>query len=353
MRRIWTRIFAFAAVFLLLAATLFLGYISWEKSALQGVALCVGVICSFFFAPILHELGHVVFAHANGMRCVLVKCAIFRYTNEGKGKLRFASPFTPDQTQVLPKTGGNMQKRAKAYTIGGLIVQGSGLVALCVLAIVLSCMDKTSYFLWGVVPYTAYLFLINAVPLEYPNGKTDMLIYAGLCKGKDAEKTMLSAMQIQGELYAGKSYAEIDEKWFFETPQLAEDEPLFAVMQDLRYRFYLEKGDLEQASDAINRLAQASPYLNEREMQTLTAELTYMHVINGDFERANECAKLCEEYLRTETVTAKRVLAAYSAAAGKTEEAKALLAQAHTLLHRSFILGQDKFEKILLERIEK
>lgn len=353
MRRIWTEIFTFAAVLLLLAATLFLGYISWEKSVVQGVALCIGVMCSFFFAPILHELGHVVFARANGMRCVLVKCAIFRYTNEGKGKLRLASPFTPDQTQVLPKSGGDMKKRAKAYTLGGLIVQGSALIGLCALAIVLSCMYKTSYFLWGVVPYTAYLFLINAVPLEYPNGKTDMLVYVGLCKGKDAEKNMLSAMQIQGELYAGKSFAEIAEKWFFDVPQLAEDEPLFAVMQDLRYRFYLEKGDMEKASDAINRLAQASPYLSEREMQKLAAELTYMHVVNGDFERANECAKLCEEYLRTETVTAKRVLAAYSASAGKTEETEALLAQAQTLLQRSFILGQDKFEKILLERIGK
>ncbi len=353
MRRIWTGIFAFTAVVLLLGAMLFLGYISWEKSVEQGIALCVGVVCSFFFAPILHELGHVAFARANGMRPVLVKCAVFRYTNEGKAKLRFASPFAPDQTQVLPKCGGNMIKRAKAYTLGGLIVQGSALLALCALATVLSCIGKTSYVLWGVVPYTAYLFLMNAVPLEYPGGKTDMLVYVGLCRDSDAEKTMVSAMQIQGELYEGKSFAQIDEKWFFDLPQLAEDEPLFAVMQDLRYRFYLEKGDLEKAVDAINRLAQAGPYLSERETLSLAAELTYMHVINGDFERANECAKLCEAYLREETVTAKRVLAAYSAATGKTQEAQALRAQAATLMQKSFVLGQDKFEEILLERIGK
>ena len=353
MRRIWTGIFAFAAAALLLAATLFLGYISWEKSMAQGLAFCIGVVCSFFFAPILHELGHVVFAHANGMRCVLVKCAIFRYTHQQSAKLRLASPFTPDQTQVLPKMGGNMLQRAKAYTLGGLIVQGSALLAVCGLAIIFSAINKTSYFLWGVVPYFAYLFLMNAVPFTYAGGKTDMRVFVGLCKGGDAERNMLSAMQIQGELYQGKSFAEIDEKWFFDVPQLAEDEPLFALMQDLRYRYYLEKGDMEKASDAINRLTQAQPYLSARETFSLAAELTYMHIINGDFERGNACAKLCDDYLRENTVTAKRILAAYSAAAGKTQETQALLAQAETLLPNMYIAGQAAFEKILLERIEK
>ena len=351
MRKIWTGIFAFAAVVALLAVTLFLGYISWENSVEQGLALCIGVALSFFFAPILHELGHVVFARMNAMRCVLVKCAVFRYTNQGKAKFCIVSPFTPDQTQVLPTRGGDMQKRAKAYTLGGLIVQGVALLGLCALATVLSVLDKSSFFLWGLVPYTAYLFLINAVPLQYPGGKTDMLVYLGLRKGGDAEKTMVCAMQIQGELYAGKSFAEIDEKWFFETPQLAEDEPLFAIMQDLRYRWYLEKGDFEKASDAINRLAQAQPYLSDAETEKFAAELVYMHVINGDFERANECAKLCENYLRTDTVSAKRVLAGYSAAAGKTQESQALISQAEQLMENTFIAGQDKFERILLRKI--
>ena len=162
MRRIWTGIFAFAAAIALLGATLFLGYLSWEKSTVQGLALCVGVLCSFFFAPVLHELGHVAFAKMNGMRPVLVKCAIFRYiNNQGKAKLRLASPFASDQTQVLPKYGDNMLKRTKAYVLGGLIVQGSALFALCAVAITLSCIGKPSYFLWGVLPFMAYLFLIR------------------------------------------------------------------------------------------------------------------------------------------------------------------------------------------------
>ena len=109
----------------------------------------------------------------------------------------------------------------------------------------------------------------------------------------------------------------------------------------------------DQEQVAHIRLAQAQPYLSERETLSLAAELTYMHVINGDFERANECAKLCDDYLREDTVTAKRILAAYSAAAGKIEETQALLAQAETLLPNIYIAGQAAFEKVLLERIGK
>jgi hypothetical protein len=158
-------------------------------------------------------------------------------------------------------------------------------------------------------------------------------------------------MQIQGELYQGKSYTEIDEKWYFDVPQLAEDEPLFAVMLDLRYRYYIEKGDVERAADAINRLTQAQAYLSDQEVEKLAAELVYMHVINGDFERASESAKLCEAYLRTDTLTAKRILATFTSAMDKKEETQSLLQQAQPLFEKCFIKGQAKFEKVLMERI--
>ena len=100
---------------------------------------------------------------------------------------------------------------------------------------------KNELSLWGMVPYAAYLFLLNLPPVEYASGKTDTLVYLGLKKGYDGEKNMLSAMEIQGQLYEGKSFAEIDETLYFDNPQLCEDEPLFAVMLDLKYRYFLEK----------------------------------------------------------------------------------------------------------------
>jgi hypothetical protein len=179
-----------------------------------------------------------------------------------------------------------------------------------------------------------------------------MAVYLGIKKGEDAETVMLSAMEIQGQLYAGKSFAQIDEDLYFKLPQLCEDEPLYALLLDLRYRYYLEKEDLQNAADSLNRLVQAQTYLTEIEVQKIAAELTYMHALNGDLERAEESGKLCRAYLQEETPAAKRILAAYSAAFGKNEAVEPLIQQAKSSLEKERIAGVKRFEEILISRIK-
>ncbi|MFQ7079555.1 MAG: hypothetical protein ACLRSW_17405 [Christensenellaceae bacterium] len=78
-----------------------------------------------------------------------------------------------------------------------------------------------------------------------------------------AGKCLISAMEIHGKLAEGKSFSEIDEKFYFDLPQLPEDEPMYAIILDLRYRYYLERGK-GRAADCLNRLASASPILEKR-----------------------------------------------------------------------------------------
>lgn len=352
MKRKLTTIYA-AICTLLLAAGFLLAFIfAWQAGVTETVKCIFGLIYGFVLSPILHELGHVSFAQIANMDYVYVKFFCFKiYIKNGKKRLGLASPFSPDETQVIPKSGGNMQKRAVLYTLGGLIYGGVFLLLILLAAILCSAVGHTSYLLWGIVPYAAYLFLLNLLPVEYPSGKTDTLVYLGLKKGDDAEKTMLSAMEIQGQLYVGKSFAEIDEKFYFDLPQLCEDEPLFAVMLDLKYRYFLEKKEYENAADCLNRLAQAEAYLTDDEVEKLAAELTYMHALRGDLESAEESGKLCREYLQSNAVAAKRILLAYSKAFGKTDAIEPLMAQAQECLKWERIAGVRKFEKILLSRI--
>ena len=310
-------------------------------------------ILSFILAPVVHELGHVTFAAIHGMECVYFKAFCFRVALKN-GKKRFAvtSPFTPDETQVIPKRGGDMQKRATAYTLGGLIFSGAFLATILIAAVVCTCVGHTRFDLWGLTPYVAYLFLLNLPPFEYHSGKTDTLVYRGIKKGEAAEKNMLAAMEIQGQLYEGKSFAEIDEKFYTDVPQLCEDEPLFAVMTDLRYRYYLEKKDFDRAADNLNRLTQAQEYLPEEEIIKIAAEFTYMHSINGDIERAEETGEFCHEYLIEENLTAKRILMAYMCACGNTISVEHLKEQVDEVAQKERIAGVRKFEKILISRIE-
>ncbi len=345
-------IYAAFCIALLLAGLSLTFYFAWKSGFDGGIQALVSIAISLFLAPTLHELGHVVFAAACGMEPEYVKFFCFKLVRKG-GKLRFslASPFALDETQTLPMRGGNMQKRACLYTLGGLILEGAFTLIIAIAAIVLACFEIYAFSLWGFLPYAAYLFFMNAMPLEYPSGKTDALVYQGLKKGASAEANMLAAMEIQGRLFAGESFSEIDEMLYFSSPQLCEDEPLFAVMLDLQYRYYLEKNELEKAADRLNRLASAQAYLGDREVEKIAAELTYMHALNGDYDRAKDCSKLCENYLRSEEAVVKRVLAAYCKAFGKEEAVGALIEQAEAILKTERIKGKAKAERILLARL--
>ena len=243
-----------------------------------------------------------------------------------------------------------MQKRAIRYTLGGLLIEGGFCLLIAITAIIFACFGVAAFSLWGLLPYCAYLFILNVVPLEYPDGKTDALIALGIKKDYPAEKTMVAAMYIQGKLSEGYSFGEIEENYYFDLPQLCEDEPLFAVMLDLRYRYYLDKGDMQNAAKTLNRLATVQAYLTGEEVEKHAAELVYMHALNGDKERADECGKICEELLKKETLVSKRALIAYCKAFGGAEQVDALMQQAQELLEKQTCLGLKKSEEKLLKR---
>ncbi|MBQ7924482.1 MAG: M50 family metallopeptidase [Clostridia bacterium] len=353
-RKTSSTIWAIVCTILLIGGEVASFFFAWQTGTWTAMAQLGGFVVGLILAPIFHELGHIIFAKSQDMQIVYAKFSFLKL-REKQGKLSFAlaSPFGADETQAIPRCGGNMQKRARLYTVGGLIFGGIwlGIIALISISLVLFVGGVGSYAVLGLLPYGAYLFLLNVLPCEYGSGKTDMLVYRGLKNNEPAESTMVSAMEIQGRLYAGESYAEIDETLYFDVAQLPEDEPLFAVMLDLRYRYYLDKGDMKNAADCLNRLVNAQAYLTEGETEKIAAELVYMHVLNGDMERATACGKGCASYLQSNTVSAKRILTAVAVAGGKAEEAEILKNQAKTLLNKEKIIGEKRFEERLLSRL--
>lgn len=310
-----------------------------------------GVALSFIFAPVVHELGHFIFGLAMGMGCVEMKIfCLSIHLEKGKYRVFLASPFADDKTQMLPRYSGDMSRRASWYTLGGLFTSALWIALIALTATLLSN-PKAAYVLWGTLPYTGYLLLLNVVPFEYATGKTDMAVFVGITRGSAVETNMLAAMEIQGKLFEGNRFSEVDERLYFNQPQLCEEEPLYAVMLDLQYRYALDKGDLEKAAERLNRLALAQEYLSDTEVQKVAAELTYMHAVTGDLEKAEENGKICQAYLKEESVTALRVLAAYAAAGGKTEEAQTLKEKALSLLDSEYVPGVKAFEENLLSRI--
>lgn len=348
MTKKFTKIYALLCTLLMAVGFLLVFLLAWKVSVAATVACICGLLLGFIFAPLMHELGHYTMGKSVDFSCVYFKAFCFQIAwKDGKYRFSFALPFAPDQTQMLPKSSENMAKRACIYTLGGLIFSG-GFVLLVLLVALLT----KNFVVWGILPYTTYLLLLNLPATEYASGKTDLLVYQGIKEGADEEKCMLFAMEIQGKLYEGKRFSTIPEELYFDLPQLCEEQPLYAVILDLRYRYYLDKGDFDNAADCLNRLAMAQAYLSKEEIEKVAAELTYMHAINGNLDGAEESAQLCKFFLAGESATAKRVLAAYSLAIGEKRAAGTLKAQARAALQREKIVGVKRFEENLLARIK-
>ncbi|MBQ8428137.1 MAG: hypothetical protein IJX18_02655 [Clostridia bacterium] len=312
----------------------------------------VGFVVSIAIVPIIHELGHVTTAKSKGMNVVYVKCFCLRFFKKGgKIHIRFASPMRADETRAIPKKGGDMQRRALAYISGGLVFSGVLALLLAGAAILLLCLKISSFTLWGMLPYALYLFLLNAIPVQYANGKTDALTYREVKKATVEGKALLNAMEIQGRLYAGERYSEIPVE-FYETYALREDEPLFALLWEAKYHYYLEKNDLEKGADALNRLIASGDYLTDEMLLNVRVETAYMFLLQKDASELKRLQESDEEFLRSDDYRAKRLLATYAYACGEEARGEALVEQAKISLKKEEVQGLAKHELLLLERLQ-
>lgn len=334
-------------IVLAVGSTVVFGYHAYRSGGSALLLLAIGLLVGVIIAPIFHETGHVLVARSVQMECVYYKAFCFSMQRDGKKRTwRLVSPFLDDQTQVVPQKGGDMQRRAIRYTLGGLLLSGVVLAGL-IAAIALT---RVTQSLWiGATIPTAYLFLMNVLPLAYFSGKTDILIYRGLKRGEPAEKAMVAAMEIQGRLFEGDTFSEIDATWYV-MPPLCEDEPLFSILLDLQYRRELDRGDIEQAAMRLNRLAQLQPYLTQEELQSTAAELVYMHSMTGDLVAAEKNLEIAATFLERETATAKRILSAYYFEKGDKERGEALRICGLSLCEKEHIKGIARFEERLLKR---
>ena len=300
-KRFWKNAYAILLALLCAAGFVCAAYFAYSKRSGGGAAglwACIaGGALSLVFAPFFHEIGHIVFAKANGFNIVYWKIFALQGDFTGKkGRISFCSPFAAEQVQAAPKRAyKDMKKRAGAYTIGGLVFGGAFLLlALIPAAALRSVGGAAAYAFFGALPYAAYLLLLNLPPFEYAGGKTDMRVFYELKTDKPCGVRLVAAMNAQGELAEGKPYSGIDRAYLDNLPAIAEDEPLFAMNEFYLYFAAAEARDYETAAKHINRIAALSPYLSEKEQRAALCELTYLNAVLSDETQAEKCfAALC------------------------------------------------------------
>lgn len=351
MKRVATIAYAVLSVLIMVEGFVFAFFFSW-KNGLTAVIIClVGIVFSVFFTPFMHEIGHISFGKMQKMRLKYTKFACFSvFEQNGKLHLRFAPLFGADQTQMVPSQSGNMVRRTVWYTLGGLIFGALQILAFVLLGVFL-LPTSAAFFFFGALPYAVYLFMLNVLPVSYASGATDMRVICGIVRHEREELAMILSMDIFGLLGEGKSFSQMQQNRIDNLPIVAEDAPVYAVMQDIKYRYFLETGDEERAVDALNRLALASEYLSEEQTQQIATELLFMHAERGDKERADAAKGIAEDYLSRNLPECKRALAAHYALTGEKDKAVKSAKDGLLALKNESLLGKRRSEEVLLLRL--
>lgn len=218
------------AVSLLFAGLL--GYIYWLNYNLWAIAVWAAMLVALPFSSLMHELGHMLFG------------AIVKIKAVPQFKL-----FGSSSCKLIPKTDKSLKRRVMVTACGGLIINA----LLFIFGIVALSVNVIPVWLALFMPSNVYLFILNAMPVELGNGKTDGLIWLELLNQTDSAKVMLAVLTVQAQVLNGKPIEEIDENLLFGVPQIREDDPAFISLTELRYEYFKAKGDEERAESYKTR----------------------------------------------------------------------------------------------------
>ena len=288
----------------------------YGNAFISVVFYLIGVVAFGFINCVAHETGHMLAAKKNGFAFCSVSIWFFKWTKRGK-KTEFSFTGLGEQsgyTETVPKYKENMDKRLIAYTRGGII---ASLIMTVIGIAPLFLTDVLSKEVYGILsmalPMGAYYFFDSLIPRDSDGERNDGMVIKGVKEKDDRSVTLLRILEIQAEMYGGKTPSEIDESMYFDLPQLPENDPMFFAITQARYNYYLDKKDYENAEKTTNRLLVAADSLPKGLKCEINAYALYNAcTFSRNPEKADELMYEAEDYLnKYNTLTNIRIKLAY------------------------------------------
>lgn len=196
-------------------------------------------VLSLVTASGIHELGHFVFGLLSGMYARLTVKSVLP-------SLRSTC------VEIIPKKEDKIKSRLIITALGGIVFNllfiALGAVALFV--------PQVPVLISSVAIFHLSLFLDNALPIAYNSGKSDGLVIFELLRNTPESRVMIAVLKVQSHVLAGKPVGEYDKDCLFDLPQIAEDDPSFISLCELRAKYFEAVGDDLSAAEYRERFEQ-------------------------------------------------------------------------------------------------
>lgn len=236
------------AAVLAVAFAIWGGFIFCIQTTIEGAKLytlipiyILLVLLGVFFEQVVHEGAHFLVGSICKMGVQVPKIRLFKSSS----------------VDVFPIGVKCMRGRFVATAMAGPFFD----LLLVVLGVIAFAAPSVPAVLGVLSPYALYSLIINGCPIEYGAGKTDALVAWEVITNQPTAQVMLNILRIQGHMRSGVQLADIDQGLLLDVPQLPEDDINFIILTQLRYEYYLAKGDDSTAYKYFARYQQLIHYL--------------------------------------------------------------------------------------------
>ncbi len=318
----------------------------------------LGAVVAGFFHAFFHELGHLIFGKKSGFVFSSMTVWFLRW-KKVKNKIKFEfCPFGDEAgyTEMIPSSDQDLSTRLKNITIGGSVFT-LALTLLGIPALFISRLSLWIFAFWSMLfPVGVYMFFDSILPSINYGVRNDGAVLYGLKKNDDVAIVTLNILKIQSLLYNGKTPKEIDESLYFDLPQLPEDDNNFILLLNLRYAYYLDKEDYENAKKVTARLEGLMDDISKYYHGPIMTDALY-NACTFDFneKKADEITEDYEKFLNnvnnSSTIRAKLAYLTY--VKGETEAFDIFYKKGLKEASRCQLRGIAILEEKLLEKIKK
>ncbi len=330
----------------------------YQQDAFSAIfKLFIGATFAGLVNTIVHELAHLCVGKKNGFAFSALTIWFFKWKKVG-GNIRFSFTMFGDEagyTEMIPTNSEKLDVRFKKMASAGY--KASFILMLVgIPALFLPTLSVWVFCLWGMFfPVGAYFFFFSALPSSSYGVRNDGGVVKGIKIKDDSTKVALSMLAVQSELYQGKTPSEIDERLYFDLPQLPEDDLNFIVLLNARYNYYLDKGEYEKAKTVMERLIGLVDDLpKEYASQIMTNALYNFCTFDYNEEQADNIAEDYEKHLNSvnDAPTVRAKLAYLLYIKGETEAFDIFYKKGIKEADRCQIKGLGLFEKKLFEKMK-
>lgn len=351
-------IFAITIALVVVAAYLG-GRKDFTSRVLMVVYFALGALAAGLVHVFIHEIGHLIAGRIHKMKVAEIRFFFFDFKKiNGKIHFSFTSKLsTAGETVMVPVGTENMLKRYKGVALGGIM--GSLVWALIGIAgmAVVDYVPAVAYaFTSMVLPIAVYNLLSNAMPMFIDGAMNDGAVVDGARKKTDTVAVAARMLEVEAELYAGKTYGEIDKSVFFDLPQLPEDDLMYTVLLSNRYNYYLDSGDTENALKTSDRLYSLLEYMPKFMKAEVKKDFLYdACALKLNENDADDLADELEKNLNSDnSARGLRVKAAYLLYVLKNyPEVPKFLEGAKKAAKKEMLKGIGLFEAKLIGRMEE